>query len=137
MFANAEYTLDEHWTSDTRFSYSNTDNNANYLFLLVKAGEGAYQGEHLLQRRLMNLPSNFNTTQIQQNLTGIHQWGNVSNKFLVGVDYTQLTTTDSRTMINDYDALNDQVTVLNQDAPVINVNTYQTALSQTNRAANH
>lgn len=137
VFANAEYTLDEHWTSDTRFSYSNTDNNANYLFLLVKAGEGAYQGEHLLQRRLMNLPSNFNTTQIQQNLTGIHQWGNVSNKFLVGVDYTQLTTTDSRTMINDYDALNDQVTVLNQDAPVINVNTYQTALSQTNRAANH
>lgn len=137
VFANGEYKINEHWASDTRGSYSNTDNDANYLFLLVKSGTEEFEGEKLLQRRLMNLPSNFNTIQFQQNFTGIHDWGNVNNKLLLGVDYTQLQTTDSRTMINDYDALNDNVTVLNQDAPVININTYETALASTSRAANH
>ncbi|WP_335967095.1 TonB-dependent receptor [Galbibacter sp. PAP.153] len=145
VFANAEYKINEHWTSDTRVSYSNTDNNANYLFLLIKAGEGDYEGERLLQRRLMNLPSNFNTIQVQQNVTGIHNWGNINNKFLIGVDYTQLQTTDSRTMINDYDAYvnsldddptNDQFTVINQDSPVLNVSTYEAGLATTSRAAN-
>lgn len=146
IFANAEYKIDDHWISDTRISYSNTDNDANYLFLLVKAGTGEYEGEKLLQRRLMNLPSNFNTMQFQQNITGIHDWGQVNNKLLIGVDYTQLQTTDSRTMINDYDAYvnnlddnpaNDRFTVLNQDAPVLNVSTYETGLAATNRAANY
>src|SRR5690606_5785928 len=41
-----------------------------------------------------------------------------------------------RTMINDYDALNDRVTVLNQTAPVLNRNTYETALAATDRADN-
>ncbi|SFW49197.1 iron complex outermembrane recepter protein [Sinomicrobium oceani] len=140
VFANAEFVIDEHWTSDSRVSYSNTDNNANYLFLLVNSGTGAYEGQKTLQRRLMNLPSNFNTIQFQQNFTAAHQWENISNKLVFGFDYTQLQTTDSRTTIGDYDKLNtkgDTITVLNQDAPVINVNTYQDALAGQTRAANH
>ena len=137
IFGNATYQFNDHWKSDTRVSYSNTDNNANYLFLLVKKDETNYPGKFLLQRRIMNLPSNFNTMQFQENITGQHQWGNVSNKILFGLDYTQLQTTDSRTMVNDYDALTNKVTILNEDAPVLNINTYQTALASTNRAANH
>ncbi|MFV0531503.1 MAG: TonB-dependent siderophore receptor [Flavobacteriales bacterium] len=136
VFADAEYKINEHWTSDTRVSYSNTDNNANYLFLLVKSGTGVYDGKKLLQRRIMNLPSNFNTIQFQQNFTGIHDWGIFNNKFLVGVDYTQLQTNDSRTSINDYDALNGEVTVLNETAPVINIDTYKAALATASRPSN-
>lgn len=137
VFANAKYEIDEHWVSDTRFSYSNTDNDANYLFLLVKPGTGEYEGKNLLQRRLMSLPSNFNTMQVQQNFTGTHNWGTVGNKFLVGLDYTQLQTNDSRTMVNDYDAALGQVTVLNQKAPVINRNKYDALLADQTRASNH
>lgn len=144
IFGNANYKINEHWTSDTRVSYSNTDNNANYLFLLVNQN-AAYPNQFLLQRRIMNLPSNFNTIQFQQNVVGQHTWGSVGNKVLFGLDYTQLQTSDSRTMVNDYDAFattylkltTPQVTVLNKDAAALNTNIYETALSQTQRAANH
>lgn len=144
VFANANYIINDHWTSDTRFSYSNTDNNANYLFLLISDGTGDYAGERLLQRRIMNLPSNFNTTQIQQNFVGKHKWGDIENKFLVGVDFTQLVTSDSRVTVNDYDKsastllglTKAQQTIVNQDAPTINSNTYETLLGQGTRAAN-
>lgn len=144
VFASANYKLNEYWTSDTRFSYSNTENNANYLFLLVKAGSGAQEGQRVLQRRLMNLPSNFNTMQLQQNFVGAHTFGKFKNKVLFGVDFTQLRTTDSRTTVDDYDgfatthlnATTPFVTVLNGTAPVLNYNTYEYALSLQKRSAN-
>lgn len=147
VFANANYKINENWTSDTRFSYSNTDNDANYLFLLVRTDTAAaYTGKKLLQRRIMNLPSNFNTVQFQQNITAIHNWGNFNNKLLIGLDYTQLQTTDSRTMVNDYDlsawayagspTSGPQLTILNEGGPVINRDTYEALLSKTQRASN-
>lgn len=144
VFASANYKLNDNWNSDTRFSYSNTENNANYLFLLVKAGTGAQEGQRVLQRRLMNLPSNFNTIQLQQNFVGSHTLGKFKNKVLFGVDFTQLRTTDSRTTVDDYDAFatthlnatNPFVTVLNGTAPVLNYNTYEYALSLQKRSAN-
>ena len=137
VFGDANYKINSNWTSDTRFSYSNTNNDANYLFLLIKSGTGDYAGKKVLQRRIMNIPSTFNTMEVQQNITGVHNWGNVNNKLLIGVDYTQLTTTDSRTMVNDYDALVKGVTVVNGTAPVLNINTYETALASATRADNH
>ncbi|WP_413534083.1 TonB-dependent siderophore receptor [Empedobacter brevis] len=144
IFADANYKINDNWTSDTRLSYSNTDNDANYLFLIVKDGAGDYLGKKLLQRRLMNIPSNFNTIQVQQNFTAVHEFGKIKNKFLAGIDFTQLRTSDSRTSVNDYDAFattylgltTPQVTVMNGVAPVINRDIYDVALSKTTRAAN-
>ncbi|RAV27453.1 TonB-dependent receptor [Sinomicrobium soli] len=147
VFANAEYKIDPNWTSDTRVSYSNTDNDANYLFLMIGAGTGDLEGQKTITRRLMNLPSNFNTTQFQQNFTGIHRWGDTENKILVGIDYTQLNTTDSRTQLGDYDryafaaAGNDPEDfvpiVVNGQAGALNRDTYVAGLAGLNRAANH
>ncbi|WP_156104497.1 TonB-dependent siderophore receptor [Chryseobacterium populi] len=130
IFANANYKINEHWTSDTRFSYSNTDNDANYLFLLV--GRNTTR-DFTLQRRLMSIPSTFNTIQFQQNFNAEHNWGSVNNKLLIGLDYTQLQTNDTRTTINSYDTTS---VILNQNAPVLNVNTYQNALGNATRTAN-
>lgn len=157
IFGSATYKINENWTSDTRVSYSNTDNEANYVFLLVNQNAN-FPGQFLLQRRIMNLPSNFNTIQVQQNVVGQHTWGNVQNKLLLGADYTQLQTTDSRTTVNDYDnwernylmgLINQGVQIdpstvpaavnvlLNGTAPVINKDHYENGLAKMTRAANH
>ena len=106
-FVKATYKISKAWESQTALSYSNTDNNANYLFLLVSDTDS-------LTRRVMNIPSMFTTVQVQQNFIGKFDIGSLKNKLLVGLDYTQLNTTDSRKYVNfDKVAINGDDTYLN------------------------
>lgn len=90
VFAKAEYKISDQWTSQTNIAKSNTDNDANYLFLNFVDKANA--------RRLpMRITGNFSTLQIQQNFIGQFKIGKANNKLLIGLDYTQLDTRDRRT----------------------------------------
>ncbi len=116
--AKATYKMSDNWTSQSVLSYSNTDNNANYLFLLVTTDIDS------LTRRVMNIPSMFNTLEFQQNFTGNFKLGSVKNKILVGIDYTQLQTNDTRSVV-----VYDKIALTDED--VLNVDAYQQMLSDT------
>ncbi len=106
----ATYEMSDKWESQTAFSYSNSDNNANYLFLLVGNTE-------TLTRRPMNIPSLFSTLQFQQNFIGKFKLGSMDNKLLLGVDFTELKTTDTRSYTNyDQVDINSDDTELDAEA---------------------
>ncbi|GLB53155.1 TonB-dependent receptor [Neptunitalea chrysea] len=113
VFAQAEYKLSDNWTSQTNISTANTDNSANYLFL-------TFLDNSQVRRMPMNIESNFNSTQVQQNFTGTMNFGNVENKLLVGLDYFYLTTKDKRTRFV-YD-------IITPDDPEVDIN-YQSYLA--------
>lgn len=123
-FTKATYILSDKWTSQTALSYSNTDNNANYLFLLINTKDS-------LGRRLMNIPSTFITNQIQQNFIGDFKIGSMRNRLLIGLDFTQLTTTDRRAMLNPFDKV--AISSSNVD---INIDKYHQALARIARSNN-
>ncbi|HVI44180.1 MAG TPA: TonB-dependent receptor [Chitinophaga sp.] len=112
-FAKATYRISDQWTSQTLFSYANTDNNTNYLFLLVNT-------DSTMQRRLMYIPSIFGVNQVQQNFVGDFKIGDMRNRLLVGLDFTQITTTDNRWMINFYDTVK-----INRTPAFINMEKYR------------
>lgn len=116
--AKATYKISDSWTSQTALSHSNTDNNANYIFLLMSDPSS-------ITRRIMNIPSIFNTVQLQQNFIGDFKIGSLKNKLLVGLDYTQLETTDTRTAV-----VYDNISL--DDEAILNVDAYQQMLSETN-----
>ncbi len=90
LFARATYKLFPNWVSQTNYSYGNTDNLANYLFL-------TFIDNSAVRRMPMHITGNFHTSQIQQNLTGHFSLGKIQNRLLVGLDYTSLITNDRRT----------------------------------------
>ncbi|WEK35996.1 MAG: TonB-dependent receptor [Candidatus Pseudobacter hemicellulosilyticus] len=92
-YLKATYKLSETWTSQTAFSFANTENNANYLFLLVSKNDS-------MSRRFMHIPSTFGVNQFQQNFIGDFLLGSMRNRLVVGLDYTQITTTDRRATLN-------------------------------------
>lgn len=96
LFAEATYKLSDQWTSHTLFSYARTDNDANYIFLDVTSKDS-------LSRRMMHIPSIFTTQQVQQNFNGDFHIGSLRNRVLIGLDYTKLTTVDTRSVLNKYD----------------------------------
>ncbi|TYQ00056.1 iron complex outermembrane receptor protein [Tenacibaculum adriaticum] len=107
VFAEAKYKLSNNWTSQTLLSSSNSDNSTNYLFL-------DFLDENDAERRIMNIESQFNTTQIQQNFIGAFKIGNLDNKLIVGLDYYDLQTPYRRTQLV-YD-------VIGADNPVMDFN---------------
>ncbi|MFT4070439.1 MAG: TonB-dependent receptor [Dysgonamonadaceae bacterium] len=96
IFGEAQYTINDKWTSRTLVSYARTDNNANYLFLDASSTDS-------LTRRFIHIPSIFTTQQVQQNFNGDFKIGTIRNRVLVGLDYTRLTTVDTRTTLSNYD----------------------------------
>ena len=124
VFGKATYILSEQWTSETGISYSNTENDANYLFLVVSNTDS-------IIRKIMNIPSNFNTTQIQQNFTGKFPVLGMNNRVLIGLDYTQLQTTDTRATISQFDKV-----PLNGDNVNLNVYKYEEDLAGVARSQN-
>ncbi|NSL86856.1 TonB-dependent receptor [Chitinophaga sp. Mgbs1] len=120
-FAKATYKISDTWTSTTSYSYANTENNANYLFLLVNS-------DTTMQRQLMNIPSSFGVNQLQQNFNGDFKIGGMRNRLLVGLDYTQVTSNDRRTVIPVFD-----VVKINQDAADISIEKYQQQLADKKR----
>lgn len=96
LFGEAVYKISDKWTSHTLFSYARTDNDANYLFLDINSTDS-------LSRRMMHIPSVFTTQQVQQNFNGDFKIGPFRNRILVGLDYTKLTTVDTRMTVNAYD----------------------------------
>lgn len=133
LFGEVKYRISDKWSSQTLTSYSRTDNNANYIFLDVTSKDS-------LSRRVMNIPSIFNTQQIQQNFNGEFNIGRVRNRVLIGLDYTRLTTEDTRTVISNYDkGLNGNLTGM---LPVhvakldpIFKNQYETALGNVSKVS--
>lgn len=111
------------WTSTTLASYARTDNNANYVFLDVVDKDS-------LERRLMHIPSLFETQQIQQNFNGDFRIGNIRNRVLIGLDYTRLTTQDTRAIINNYDG---KKLPLHKDAPAILIDQYNEKMAKPDR----
>lgn len=111
-FARATYKLSDKWVSQTNFSNSFTDNNANYLFLLINT-------DSTMQRRLMQINSVFKTTQLQQNFIGDFKIGSLRNRLLLGVDYNYISTNDNRWIINYYDTVK-----INKPAAFINQEKY-------------
>lgn len=115
VFAKLEYRISDNWITNTNYSFGNTDNNANYLFVIFTDNSHA-------MRRLMDIPSNFSTVQLQQNLVGKLNFGKVKNKLLLGVDYYELNTWDRRAYVN-FDVVD-----LSQPIPDINVGKYHSAV---------
>lgn len=97
-YARATYKISDKWVSQTNLSSSFTDNNANYLFLLINT-------DSTMQRRLMKINSVFKTTQLQQNFIGDFTLGSVRNRLLVGFDYNVWSTNDNRWIVNYYDTV--------------------------------
>ncbi|MFT3738900.1 MAG: TonB-dependent receptor [Breznakibacter sp.] len=91
-YAKATYKLSDQWTSQTLYSYANTENNGNYLFLEVSKPD-------TISPFLMNLPSTFTTNQVQQNFVGDFKIGSMRNRLVVGLDYTELVNLNRRTSI--------------------------------------
>ncbi|MBP1614636.1 MAG: TonB-dependent receptor [Bacteroidetes bacterium] len=96
IFAEAKYKISDKWTSQTLVSYARTDNDANYIFLDVTSTDS-------LSRRMMHIPSVFTTQQVQQNFNGDFYLGQFRNRVLIGMDYTRLTTIDTRSIVTSYD----------------------------------
>ncbi len=94
--AKATYQISDKWKSVSALSYSNTDNDANYLFLMLRNAEN-------IGRMPMNITSLFSTLQFQQNFIGEFKIGKMDNKLLLGVDFTELKTSDNRTRLAYYD----------------------------------
>jgi iron complex outermembrane receptor protein len=92
VYAKANYKLSEQWTSQTLYSYANTENQGNYVFLQVNKKD-------TITPFLMSLPSTFTTHQVQQNFIGDFKIGSFRNRLIIGADYTQLTNLNSRTTI--------------------------------------
>lgn len=97
-FVEARYKISDSWSSQSLYSFSKSENNANYLFLTFLDNEN-------VQRRIMKVPSTFTRYNVQQNFLGKFTFGKINNQFLAGVDYLYYTTEDKRTQIN-YDKVN-------------------------------
>ena len=91
-YAKATYQLSDQWVSQTLYSYANTENDGNYLFLAVNKPD-------TISPYIMNIPSTFTTNQIQQNFIGDLRFGSVRNRVLIGLDYTQLVNTNDRATV--------------------------------------
>jgi iron complex outermembrane receptor protein len=117
IYAKATYQLSDKWVSQTNFSNAFTDNKANYLFLLIN-------NDTNLQRRLYNINSVFKTTQLQQNFIGNFKTASIKHRLLLGLDYTYISTNDSRWLINSYD-----VVTINGTTPFINMEKYKSLIA--------
>lgn len=89
-YFRASYKLSDTWTSQSDYSYANSDNNANYLFLKLTT-------DSTFSREPMSIPSTFGVQQFQQNFVGDMKIGKLRNRLLVGLDYSQITSADRRT----------------------------------------
>lgn len=118
IFAKATYKMSDNWTSQTILSSSNTDNSTHYLFLDFTDASTA-------NRRIMNIESQFNVTQIQQNFIGKFKIGSLNNKLVAGIDYYDLQTPYSRTQLV-YDTVG-----ADNPTPSFNLKEYETLLGET------
>ena len=98
VFAEAKYKISNTWISQTLYSFSKSENKANYLFLTFLDNEN-------IQRKIMKVPSTFNRYNAQQNIIGKFNLGRVKNEFLAGIDYLYYTNEDKRSQIV-YDEIN-------------------------------
>ena len=122
LFGEARYTINDQWTSTTLASYARTDNDANYLFLDVSSTDS-------LTRRFMHIPSIFTTQQLQQNFNGDFYVGKIRNRVLIGLDYTKLTTVDTRSTLKSYDGA--KIAIQGASVPVY-LDKYNTKMSSPN-----
>lgn len=119
VFAEAKYKISDNWTSQTILSSSNSDNSTNYLFLDFLDDSDA-------SRRIMNIESQFNVTQVQQNFIGEFKIGKLKNKLVVGADYYDLKTPYRRTQFV-YDTIG-----YANPTPDFNPKKYENLLGETN-----
>lgn len=118
IFAEATYEISENWISQTVVSSSNVDNSTHYLFLdFIDAYDA--------RRRIMNIESQFNVLDIQQNFTGRFNIGALKNKLLVGVDYNDVQTPYRRTQVY-YDTIG-----FDNPQPDFNPEAYRNMIAQT------
>ncbi|TWV15681.1 TonB-dependent receptor [Bacteroidaceae bacterium HV4-6-C5C] len=130
LFGEIAYKLSNKWTSHTLFSHSRSDNDANYLFLDVTSKDS-------LARRYMHIPSVFTTQQIQQNFNGDFMIGPFRSRVLLGLDYTKLTTVDTRLTINMYDKKINSTTgniAIQGDALPVYLDKYNSLMANPDRA---
>lgn len=123
-FIEAKYKISDSWTSQSLFSFSKSENKANYLFLTFTDNEN-------VQRRIMKVPSTFTRYNIQQNVLGKFNFGEVKNEFLSGIDYLYYTTEDKRAQVI-YDIIN-----VNQPDLSLSVDKYNSLIGAVNPFAEY
>lgn len=75
------YKLSDEWTSKTTYTSSSSFTDANYSRVIMS-------DETTVSRRILQLdPRESANTHIQQDFLGIHQFGNIDNKLVVGASY--------------------------------------------------
>ncbi|MFT4070786.1 MAG: TonB-dependent receptor [Dysgonamonadaceae bacterium] len=87
--AQALYVFNNHWSSQTILSSSNTTSDGYYQYLW-----DAVNGSDFY-RYISKYNSKTSTIDIQQNFTGDHTFGNMRNRLVVGADYLQKELTDN------------------------------------------
>ena len=111
--AMIDYKLSDRWTSKTTYTFSSSFTDANYSRVIMS-------DEETVGRRILQLdPRESANTHIQQDFLGIHQFGNVDNKLVVGASYLNNSDDYQRTgvwlAIDDVDVNNPVITGLTEE----------------------
>lgn len=102
IFADVEHKLSGHWKSRTAVTYNNTQSSGymgysyllpNYFGTFIRsalAGNPSFggAGHDSLARMVWNPTGHTRTVEIQQNFISDYTWGNVRNRAVVGLDYS-------------------------------------------------
>ncbi|RZK73042.1 MAG: TonB-dependent siderophore receptor, partial [Pedobacter sp.] len=92
-FAQANYKISDHFTSQTIFSSSNSFSNgaSPYYYLVTDAvalnDPTAVGNNYILRYDQSTSNSKLNATEVQQNFNGDFNIGSMRNRFVVGLDY--------------------------------------------------
>lgn len=81
--AQALYDIDYHWSSQTIVSSSIAQSDGYYTYLWNN------KDTQIFTRYASKVNATTNAINIQQNFNGIHRWGSIDNKSLIGIDFLQ------------------------------------------------
>jgi iron complex outermembrane receptor protein len=95
LYGQVNYKLSDQWTSQTNLVRTSAENTGNYLtFALLK-------GDSSLARNVSNYPTSlFTITHVQQNFTGDFKVGRLRNRFVIGVEFYQNSSSFSSNALN-------------------------------------
>lgn len=98
LFLSGVYKISEAWTSNTFYSIGNADyrNRSITLQLGLPTGQTSMDSLQIV-RTGGYIPSNFSSTQLQQNFVGDFKIGQFRNRMVIGLDYSYWYTNDNRT----------------------------------------
>ncbi len=100
--AEAVYTINKNWTSQTVVSTSNRRTDGYYSYVMFLGADN----DSLISRLASRQNGQGNSLDFQQNFNGDFTIGKIRNRVVVGVDFMQLKTTNNNTGYALFDVLN-------------------------------